>query len=874
VFTRFSFRHRLLLWIMPILVCGLSLLSIGTYLYVSRLIEQEFTSNMLAMTGKSAEGMDTWLRTLILEPETIAATPAAKAINSDFGLIDALNVNRHKLLHDKYPDVFQDIYAANRQGEYHTVFNKDGKSSIFIGNIANRPYFQSIMAGGSAQITPPLVSRTTGIPTLFMVAPITNERGGPEGLVGAGISLSYIRTLAEGLKAYQTGYGVVIAQDGTLIYHPDSKFVMQKKISEFEDQSVRELGEQMVAGRSGIYRYIYHGQKKMAFYQPIPITGWSLATVVPESELFASAVRLLWVMVGITLLLTVVVGLVILAAANRLSRPLLDLADHARLVAAGNMEPGMLTVAHQDEIGTLADNFNTMTCNLKNSMETLQRSETKFRSLIDNINVGIYRTVIRPAHALIQANTAMVRMLGYESEADLMTARFEDLFNEPWESSLLVNEIRHGGFVRDKEVCLQKKDGVVIWCAVNANAEYDNEGDIKYINGFMEEITERKRLAEQLRQSQKMEAIGTLAGGVAHDFNNILTGIIGYANLCKLQMEDNPLAERYLDDILEAAERAAHLTKSLLTFSRQHLISLDPVNLNDTVHRMERLLRRVIGEDIELSTQLCEDDLVIMADNSQLEQIIVNLAANARDAMPDGGRLAIHTQRTEIQQAAPALPIAPGTYATLTVADSGQGMDETTRQRVFEPFFTTKDVGKGTGLGLSIVYGIVQQHAGTIEVTSEPGNGTIFEINFRLVDLKAKQIVEMPTSRLARGTETILVAEDDVVVRRLFKAVLEDLGYKVIEAVDGEEAIEQYFAHADTIDLLLFDVVMPKRNGKDAYQVIRQVHGGVPVLFSSGYTSDILSQKGLDEEGADLICKPLDPRALAAKVRAVLDKNT
>ncbi|MDQ5987611.1 MAG: Sensor histidine kinase RcsC [Syntrophus sp. SKADARSKE-3] len=363
VLRNLSYRNKLLLWIMPLLILGLLILSTGAYWYISNLIEEELTKSMLATTGMTAENINTWFKTLMLEPETIASTPAAKAINKDFSLIDKQNIYRHKFLHDKYPDIFQDIYAANNKGEYHTVRWNGNNYYMFVGDISSRPYFQSIMAGGTAQITPPLVSRTTGIVTIFIAAPIKDGKGRPQGLIGVGISMKYVLHVAERLKAFKTGYGIVVARDGTLVYHPRQDYVMRKKITELDPSTV-ELGKLMISGKSGMYRYTLDGQKKMAFYQPIPITGWSVATVVSEAELFAPATRMVKSLTIITLTILILAASTILMATRHLTRPLHDLAAYAQEIAVGNLAVGTLEVKSDDEIGRLAASFNNMTTHL------------------------------------------------------------------------------------------------------------------------------------------------------------------------------------------------------------------------------------------------------------------------------------------------------------------------------------------------------------------------------------------------------------------------------------------------------------------------------------------------------------------------------
>ena len=376
MFTRISFRNKLLLWVMPPLIVGLLSLSMGAYWYINNVIEKELTTSMLAMTGKTAEGINTWCKTLIFEPETMSTTLAAKAINTDFSKIDQENINRDKVLHKKYPDIFLDIYAANRDGLYHTVQNDGNDYSLFEGNISTRDYFQSIMAGGPSQITFPLISRTTGIPTIFVVAPITDEKGIPQGLIGTGISLEYVQKLAESLKAGKTGYGIVIAQDGTLLYHPQKELIMKEKITDNPEPSIMELGKLMLSGSSGIYHYMLKGQKKIAFYQPVPFTGWSVATTVPESELLAPVTQMITSLSTITVIILLLVISTIWLATRRLLQPLQELSTHAQQITAGNLKVELLHINSQDEVGLLTKNFNIMTKTLGTMMGELELKNT------------------------------------------------------------------------------------------------------------------------------------------------------------------------------------------------------------------------------------------------------------------------------------------------------------------------------------------------------------------------------------------------------------------------------------------------------------------------------------------------------------------
>ena len=387
--------------------------------------------------------------------------------------------------------------------------------------------------------------------------------------------------------------------------------------------------------------------------------------------------------------------------------------------------------------------------------------------------------------------------------------------------------------------------------------------------------TGKKKLEDQLRHSQKMEAVGQLAGGVAHDFNNILTAITGYGSLMKMKMGEHDPLRNYLQQMLDASERAANLTRSLLAFSRKQVISPRPVNLNKIIKNVERLLQRLVSEDVEMKVILTSKDLTVMADSSQIEQILMNLVANASDAMLERGCLTISTEVDVLDHEFIRMNGfgKPGMYALFSVTDTGAGMDEKTKRKIFEPFFTTKQAGRGTGLGLSIAYGIVKQHDGYITCYSEPNMGTTFKIYLPMIKRKTAKTERVVLHPVSSGTETILVSEDDAAVSRIVKEVLEQFGYTVIEAVDGEDAISKFKNNRDRVKLLILDVIMPKKNGKEVYEEIRKDRPDVKVIFSSGYMTDILQKKGALEGDLNFIPKPVSPTELLRKVRETLDKG-
>jgi two-component system cell cycle sensor histidine kinase/response regulator CckA len=391
---------------------------------------------------------------------------------------------------------------------------------------------------------------------------------------------------------------------------------------------------------------------------------------------------------------------------------------------------------------------------------------------------------------------------------------------------------------------------------------------------------DRKQLEEQLIQSQKMESIGTLAGGVAHDFNNLLTVINGYTELLLTrQLQGEPLRQK-LSQIKSAGERAAALTRQLLAFSRKQELERKTINLNDTIGDLMKMLRRIIGEDVDVGVHTAPNLASIFADSGQIDQVLMNLAVNARDAMPDGGKLTIETHNKQLDESYTRHhpQLRPGSYVRIAVSDTGVGMQPQTMRRIFDPFFSTKEVGEGTGLGLAMVYGIIKQHDGSIEVKSEVGRGTTFEIY-----LPAETRVAEPESLevqcpLRGGTETILVAEDEESLRGLVQASLGDLGYFIIPVKDGVEAIEMFAANRQDIDLVMLDIVMPRLSGIDAFERIRAMDEHVPIFLVTGYCGEAVKDESVrgnrltEEMGVTVIQKPYGLEALGHQIRAILDQ--
>ncbi|MFH1335715.1 MAG: ATP-binding protein, partial [Candidatus Zixiibacteriota bacterium] len=427
-----------------------------------------------------------------------------------------------------------------------------------------------------------------------------------------------------------------------------------------------------------------------------------------------------------------------------------------------------------------------------------------------------------------------------------------------------------------------KKDGTSLTVLSEDRLLRDKDGKITGIRTTIQDITERKRaeeetvsLQDQLRQSQKVEAIGQLAGGIAHDFNNLLTIIKGYGQLSLLELPGDDPSRENIEQIQKAADRASALTRQLLTFSRRQVMEMKVLDLNDLIRNLEKMLHRVIGEDIELVTFLAEDLGRVKADPGQIEQVIMNVSVNARDAMPSGGKLTIETVNVEIDEAYAHNHVAvkPGRYVMFSASDTGVGMTPEVRDRVFEPFFTTKERSKGTGLGLSTVYGIVKQSEGNIWVYSEPGQGTTLKIYLPLVEeALEEETEEVEKEKSLEGDETILVVEDDEAVRKLTVEILRKQGYRVLEATRGDDALAVFDKLKGSVDLVITDVVMPGMSGRKLAELLVPLHPEMKVLYMSGYTDNAIAHHGVLEKGVNFILKPFTIGGLAKKVREVLDK--
>lgn len=509
----------------------------------------------------------------------------------------------------------------------------------------------------------------------------------------------------------------------------------------------------------------------------------------------------------------------------------------------------------------------------KEAEQALRRSETGFRSVVEDAPYGIFRA--STSGRFLQVNPSLQKMLGYESQEQLLQ---KDLSNEIFlhagEYVRMIELLNQAEEFKDIEMEWKRQDGTPITVRCSGRRRSEGSGASTYFEVFAEDVTEKRVLERQLRMAQKMEAIGRLSGGIAHDFNNLLGVIIGYSALLKKKLDESDPLYDHAVEIVKAGQRAASLTKQLLAFSRQQVLTPSILNLNTLASDMEKMLPRLLGEDIEVSLALDHELGHVKADQSQIEQVIMNLAVNARDAMPAGGKLRVQTTNVELDQAYtrnhPGSKV--GSYVMLSVTDTGTGMNAETLAHIFEPFFTTKERGKGTGLGLATVYGIVKQSNGYIWVDSEPGAGSSFRIYLPRHTGQASSEKQRPDSgEHLSGSESILLVEDAEPLRKLAQTFLEAGGFHVLSAESGEKAMEVVARYPGTFDLLLTDVVMPGMNGRILAEKLLPRQPGMKVLYMSGYTDTFIAGHGVLDPGTHLLHKPFTEEVLLRKVREVLD---
>jgi PAS domain S-box-containing protein len=643
-----------------------------------------------------------------------------------------------------------------------------------------------------------------------------------------------------------SGYAWMLSSEGIELYCPVEGHI---------GKSIRETGklfpdllrvaDSMLAGKEGTSTYTFDAAvgsvppgKRIVYYLPVHINDiiWPLAVVYSEEEITRS-------LADFSKKLAVIVGLVFLGGV---------------LMSYFGIK-GWVVVKESEA--------------RRKAEEQLRESEERYRNLYANAAIGICR--LTPQGKILFANPHLVRMLGFEEFEELAASNTQEGGFALGQDRQAFMDLLHGKQeVRGLESKWQKNDGTEIFVRQNVWLVYNDDGSVAYFDITAEDITEQKQLQAQLIQSQKMEAIGQLAGGVAHDFNNMIGVILGYAAIIESGLDASDPTYRKIQSIITAANRSANLAKQLLAFARKQIITPIAMNLNLELLSIEKMLGRLIGEDITIHLVLAPDLWNVRMDPGQVDQIVTNLCANARDAMQDIGTITLETSNlviTDRPRSGQAV-VAPGEYVVLACSDTGHGIDPGIIERVFEPFFTTKPKGKGTGLGLATVFGIINQNNGFIDVQSEKGKGSSFRVYLPRFIGEVERRVEPEEATAVGGGETILVVEDEEELLTIIKSSLESHGFEALCTSSPQRALEMCADRQGEIDLLVTDVIMPEMNGKQLQKRIHEISPGVKTLFISGYTADIVATRGILEKETHFLQKPFTPDVLMRKIRAVLSE--
>lgn len=751
-------------------------------------------------------------------------------------------------------------------------------------NVSDRRYFQNAMASGGLSSGEYIHSRITTHHTFNIAQAFRNGRGAIDGVIIVGFVLEYYRqALARSGLPPESGF-VILDHNGVVLYNTADPKKYIGKLYDAELFSRMKDGPDVHTSSDVI---AITGRRSILSYRKLRLPGETspylyIRVGVPVGDVLADANRILFRNLAFfTFVLCIAVFVAWFIGRRSIADRITELEAASQKMADGDLDVRISDRVAGGEIGGLGQAFDVMARKLKTREEALVESESSYRNIFNATRDAIFLFNVA-LEKIAELNSTAIEMFGYSREEIMILDKQNLIAGEPpytigeamdW----IFKTVRDGP--QNLEWLCRRKNGELFWSEAVLSATQVKGED--YVLVIVRDITERRQAEEekqklqaQLYQVQKMESIGRLAGGIAHDFNNILGAIIGYGSLLQEKMKLADPNRTYLNHILASAEMAANLTQSLLAFSRKQIIHPQVMDLNACIAKTETFLTRIIGEDISLKTNLFPGQLPIYADIIQIEQILMNLATNARDAMPGGGDLVIETALAD--GGVVGIPSADsetgGSYAVIRISDTGEGIDEDIQRRIFEPFFTTKERGGGTGIGLAIVYGIVKQNNGHISVTSKPGNGTSFQIYLPLTEREeAKDAGVAINHAIIGGTETILLAEDNEALREMNTRVLQKFGYTVIAAEDGEKAIREFVQHRDRIDLLVLDVIMPGKNGKEVYDEARRILPRIKAIFTSGYPEDLIARQGALAEGLNFIPKPSPINALLGKIREVLD---
>jgi two-component system, cell cycle sensor histidine kinase and response regulator CckA len=787
---------------------------------------------------------------------------------------DAASCNTFFSAFKKRLPMYNNIGAINLQGNIFCSASPLKKRV----NVSDRPYYKSVVKNKKPYFGEYQSSRIDGKPTIIAASPVFDKQQRLQAIVYVALDFNWFKEQLNKYKLPEQATLAVLDRNGTILYRNiDTEKWIGRNMEGLESVKTMFTLQEGVIEAVGI-----DGLKRIYAFTTVHGTdkGMYVRSGISRAVVFSDINLMLLKNLSVLLIIACLAYVIAWFGGNFFIMHRVRLLMKAsEELSKGNLGTRVEVTGHRDEIGQLGESFNRMAEALEQQNEERRKSEEKYRALFEESKDAIF--VSTPEGKYLDINPAGVELLGYASREEMFRLDINtDVYLNPESRKAYAQLLHEQGYVKDYELEFRRKDGGKLTVLSTTTTLRDENGNVIAYRGINRDITERKKLEQQLLHAQKMEAVGRLAGGIAHDFNNILSTILGYGDLLKKKIDNPDTVKEYIDQILRAGNRAVEVTRNLLAFSRKQAMNPTLININDLVTKFEKMLSRIIGEDIEIITELHAEDIICKADAGQIEQVLMNLATNARDAMPQGGKLFLRTGRADMDQAfmQDHFTCLPGTYAMISVSDTGIGMTEETLKQIFEPFFTTKEPGKGTGLGLAMIYGIMQQHLGCINVASEPGKGTSFQLYFPVTKLKKKSTAPVAAKRSPKGKmETILVAEDDDELRSLTEIVLTQHGYNIIVARDGVEAIEKYIEHEDSIQLVLMDVIMPKKSGKEAYERIKEIHPDAKIIFMSGYAADFLHQGNAFTEPITLITKPYSSENLLLKVKEALkahDRDT
>jgi PAS domain S-box-containing protein len=740
-----------------------------------------------------------------------------------------------------------------REGQYRVLdtFYVEGKKGTHIQNV--------------------YPSTETLEPTITISTPIDDDNGNLVAVLAVDLDLDAIDRIIHD----RTGLG----QSGeSYLVDRYNVFISGQRFGSPQDtlypRGVHSAGiDAAVNGKNGSGLYLnYQGVPVIGVYRWIPDRESALIVEVRQDEAFQQARTQVVTLVLIGLGIAAAAAAAVFLLARQIASPIVAVQQAALKVSRGDLSAQAPVLTH-DEIGELAKSFNQMTVTVKTLYDELKHEEEHYRSLIESSTDII--AVLDGKLCISYVSPSVKRVLGYDANELLGKDPFALVHPQDFAGLRSEGErLRSTGMASLSPIVFRMSCKTGSWRTMEAiGRNLLNHPAVSGIVLTIRDVTERQQLEERLIQAQKMEAVGRLAGGIAHDFNNLLTAVLGYSDVLLEENNLNEASRGYIAEIKKAANRAASLTQQLLAYSRKQMLQLKAVELNVLVNTMQDMLKRLIGEDIQLITRLYPESIRVKADSTQIEQVLMNLSINARDAMSGGGTIVFKTAKILIDgDALSRFPdLSPGPYAMLSVSDTGIGMDEETRKKIFDPFFTTKGVGKGTGLGLSTVFGIVKQSGGHITVDSELGRGTTFTIYLQTTaEAPAEQEGEATLPQVSNGNERVLVVEDEESVRKMIEMVLGQAGYRV-HSEENPTAAKRFAETTDKIDLLVTDVILPGMNGRNLAESLSTVHPRMKVLFISGYTGEAIVHHGVLSEGIAFLKKPFLPKSLTTKVRDILD---